>query len=68
MPQVHKLVINIGMGEAIQRQGDGQRRARHHDITGQRPVITKAKRSIASFKLRQGMPIGVMVTLRGQRM
>jgi len=69
VPQVHKLVINIGMGEAIANAKAMDNAVRDiTDITGQRPVITKAKRSIASFKLRQGMPIGVMVTLRGQRM
>jgi large subunit ribosomal protein L5 len=69
VPQVHKLVINIGMGEAIANAKAMDNAVRDiTDITGQRPVVTKAKRSIASFKLRQGMPIGVMVTLRGQRM
>ncbi|GCE47790.1 large subunit ribosomal protein L5 [Thermosporothrix hazakensis] len=69
VPAVNKVVINIGMGEAIQN-------AKAMDaavsdlavITGQRPVITRAKRSVASFKLREGMPIGCMVTLRGERM
>ena len=69
VPQVHKLVINIGMGEAIANAKAMDNAVRDiTDITGQRPVVTRAKRSIASFKLRQGMPIGVMVTLRGQRM
>lgn len=69
VPQVNKLVINIGMGEAIANAKAMDNAVRDiTDITGQRPVVTKAKRSIASFKLRQGMPIGVMVTLRGQRM
>jgi large subunit ribosomal protein L5 len=69
VPAVHKLVVNIGMGEAIQN-------AKAMDaavsdlaaITGQRPVITRAKRSVAAFKLREGMQIGCMVTLRGERM
>ena len=69
VPGVHKVVINIGMGEAIQN-------AKAMDaavsdlatITGQRPVITRAKRSVATFKLREGMQIGCMVTLRGDRM
>jgi large subunit ribosomal protein L5 len=69
VPTVHKVVVNIGMGEAIQN-------AKAMDaavsdlatITGQRPVITRAKRSVAAFKLREGMPIGCMVTLRGDRM
>jgi large subunit ribosomal protein L5 len=69
VPAVHKVVVNIGMGEAIQN-------AKAMDaavsdlaaITGQRPVITRAKRSVATFKLREGMQIGCMVTLRGERM
>lgn len=69
VPQVCKVVVNIGMGEAIQN-------AKAMDaavsdlatITGQRPVITRAKRSVATFKLREGMQIGCMVTLRGDRM
>ena len=69
VPKIEKVVINIGMGEAI-----GNAKALDNAvgditaITGQKPVITRAKRSIAQFKLRQGMPIGVMVTLRGARM
>ncbi len=69
VPGVHKVVVNIGLGEAIQN-------AKAMDaavsdlatITGQRPVITRAKRSVAAFKLREGMQIGCMVTLRGDRM
>ena len=69
IPHVEKVVINMGMGEAIANAkildtATDELRA----IAGQKPVITKAKKSIASFKLRQGMPIGVMVTLRGDRM
>ncbi len=69
VPRLKKIVLNIGLGEAI------------HNIklldaaleelmliAGQRPVVTKAKKSIAAFKLRAGMPIGCMVTLRGERM
>lgn len=69
IPRLHKAVVNIGMGEAIQNSKamDNARRDLA-DITGQQPVITRAKRSVAAFKLREGMPIGVMVTLRGQRM
>jgi len=69
VPKLEKIVINMGMGEAIANSkvldtaSDELR-----SIAGQKPVITKAKKSIASFKLRQGMPIGVMVTLRGDRM
>ena len=69
VPKIQKVVINIGMGEAVGNAksldnavGDLQ------TITGQKPVVTRAKRSIAQFKIRQGMPIGVMVTLRGARM
>ena len=69
VPTLNKVVINIGMGEVIQN-------AKAMDaavgdlalITGQRPVITRAKRSVATFKLREGMQIGCMVTLRGERM
>jgi large subunit ribosomal protein L5 len=69
IPRVEKIVINMGMGEAIANAkildtATDELRA----IVGQKPVVTKAKKSIASFKLRQGMPIGVMVTLRGERM
>ncbi len=69
VPKLQKIVINVGLGEAVQN-------ARAIDaavgdlsaITGQRPVVTLAKKSIAAFKLREGMPIGAMVTLRGPRM
>jgi len=69
IPRVDKVVINMGMGEAIANAKILDTAAEElRAITGQKPVITKAKKSIASFKLRQGMPIGVMVTLRGDRM
>lgn len=69
IPRVEKIVINMGMGEAIANNKVLDTAADElRAITGQKPVITKAKKSIASFKLRQGMPIGVMVTLRGDRM
>ena len=69
IPRLEKIVINMGMGEAVSN-------AKLLDtatdelaaIAGQKPVVTKAKKSIASFKLRQGMSIGAMVTLRGDRM
>jgi large subunit ribosomal protein L5 len=69
VPKLEKIVINIGLGEAVSngRALD----AAVSDlrwITGQAPVITRAKKSIAAFKLRAGMPIGAMVTLRGDRM
>ena len=69
VPALHKVVLNIGMGEAIQNAKAMDNAVRDlADITGQRPVITKAKRSVASFKVREGMSIGCMVTLRGRRM
>jgi large subunit ribosomal protein L5 len=69
VPWVHKITVNVGVGEAIQN-------ARALDavvsdlrlVTGQQPVIRRAKRSVAAFKLRTGMPVGVTVTLRGLRM
>jgi large subunit ribosomal protein L5 len=69
IPRVQKVVLNMGMGEAIANAKILDTAADElRAVTGQKPVITKAKKSIASFKLRQGMPIGVMVTLRGDRM
>jgi large subunit ribosomal protein L5 len=69
VPRLEKIVINMGMGEAIANAKILDTAADEiRSITGQKPVVTKAKKSIASFKLRQGMPIGVMVTLRGDRM
>ncbi len=69
VPAPVKVVINIGMGEAISNAKSMDNAVRDlTDITGQRPVVTKAKRSVAAFKLREGMSIGCMVTLRGQRM
>jgi large subunit ribosomal protein L5 len=69
IPRVQKIVLNMGMGEAIANAKILDTATEElRTITGQKPVVTKAKKSIASFKLRQGMPIGVMVTLRGDRM
>lgn len=69
VPRVDKIVVNMGMGEAIANAKVLDTAVEElKAIVGQKPVITKAKKSIASFKLRQGMPIGVMVTLRGERM
>ena len=69
VPSVHKVVVNIGMGEAIQNAKAMDAAVSDlSSITGQRPVITRAKRSVAAFKLREGMQIGCMVTLRGERM
>ncbi|HYP14775.1 MAG TPA: 50S ribosomal protein L5, partial [Bryobacteraceae bacterium] len=69
VPKLDKITINIGMGEATQNakllDGAANELAQ---IAGQKPVITKAKKSIAAFKLREGQPIGVMVTLRGDQM
>jgi large subunit ribosomal protein L5 len=69
VPKLEKIVLNIGLGEAVSNGraldaavGDLTK------ITGQKPVVTRAKKSIAAFKLREGMPIGAMVTLRGERM
>ena len=69
VPRLEKIVVNVGMGEALQN-------ARALDaavedittITGQRPIVTRARKSIATFKLREGNPVGVKVTLRGDRM
>ncbi|MBV8336078.1 MAG: 50S ribosomal protein L5 [Alphaproteobacteria bacterium] len=69
VPHVEKIVVNMGVGEAVQDSKKAEAAADDLSaITGQHPVITKAKASIASFKLRKGMPIGCKVTLRGQRM
>jgi len=69
VPTIHKVVVNIGMGEAIQNAKAMDAAVSDLSIiTGQRPVITRAKRSVAAFKLREGMQIGCMVTLRGERM
>lgn len=69
IPRLEKIVVNIGLGEALQ---DGNALDRATDdvarITGQKPVITRARRSIANFRLREGNAIGVMATLRGVRM
>ena len=68
-PQMKKIVINMGVGEAIANAKIlDVASAEVAAITGQKPVITRAKKSIASFKLREGMPIGVSVTLRGDMM
>lgn len=69
IPKLDKVIINIGLGEAV--QNDKAVDAAVTDMTiisGQKPLVTKAKKSIAGFKLREGMPIGVKVTLRGDRM
>ncbi|MGZ4832491.1 MAG: 50S ribosomal protein L5 [Terriglobales bacterium] len=69
VPRIHKVVVNMGVGEATQNaKVIDPAAAELQAIAGQKPVITKAKKSIAAFKVREGMPIGVMVTLRGDRM
>ena len=69
IPRLEKIVLNMGIGDAVSNSkvlDDAV--AEMQAITGQKPVITRAKKSIASFKLREGMPIGCKVTLRGERM
>lgn len=69
IPKVDKIVINMGVGEAVQNsKAIDSAVADMMKLSGQKPVVTKAKKSIAAFKLREGMPIGCKVTLRGQRM
>ena len=69
IPKIKKITVNIGMGEASANvKLLDTAAAELGQITGQKPVITRAKKSIANFKIRQGMPIGCMVTLRGERM
>src|SRR5215217_9676838 len=69
IPKVEKIVVNMGVGEAIANAKILDAAVEElRSITGQKPVVTKAKKSIAAFKLRQGMNIGSMVTLRGERM
>jgi len=69
VPRLEKIVINMGVGEATQDKKKVDIAASEMElIAGQKPVITKAKKSIAQFKLREGMPIGVKVTLRRERM
>jgi len=69
VPHLHKIVVNMGVGEATQNAKILDPAVNElGQITGQKPVITKAKKSIAAFKVRAGMPIGGMVTLRGDRM
>src|SRR5213596_3779353 len=69
VPKIEKIVLNMGIGEAIQNAKVLDNAAEElSQIAGQKPVITKAKKSIASFKLREGAPIGTMVTLRGEKM
>lgn len=69
VPKVDKIVINMGVGDAVQNSKALDAAVEELTIiTGQKPVVTKAKKSIAGFRLRDGMPIGAKVTLRGERM
>lgn len=69
VPQLTKIVVNIGLGEALQNPKAMEAATQDlATITGQKPIITRARKSIATFKLRQGNPIGTCVTLRGSRM
>lgn len=68
-PRLTKVVVNMGLGEAVQNSKlIDSAREEMRTIVGQQPVVTRARKSIATFKLREGMPIGVMVTLRRDRM
>lgn len=69
VPKIEKIVINMGVGDAVQNAKVLDNAVEELAIiTGQKPVVTKAKNSIAGFRLREGMPIGAKVTLRGERM
>ncbi len=69
VPKVERVVLNVGMGEAVQNVKLLESAASElEQITGQKPVLTRAKKAIAGFKLRQGVPVGTKVTLRGNRM
>ena len=69
VPRLDKVIVNIGLGESLQNASAIESvTADLARITGQRPVTSKAKKSIAGFKIREGMPIGAMVTMRGRRM
>ena len=69
VPKLDRIVINMGLGEAVQNAKLVESATEELTaITGRKPIVTRAKKSIASFKLREGMPIGVMVTLRGEQM
>lgn len=69
LPRVVKIVVNVGVGEAVSSKDVlAKVQEQMSMITGQRPVITKAKKSVSAFKIRKGLPIGVKVTLRGKKM
>ncbi|MDT8862279.1 50S ribosomal protein L5 [Alkalihalobacillus sp. MEB130] len=69
VPKLEKIVVNMGVGDAVSNAKALDKAVEElQEITGQKPLVTKAKKSIAGFKLREGMPIGAKVTLRGERM
>ncbi|SDC51431.1 LSU ribosomal protein L5P [Pelagirhabdus alkalitolerans] len=69
VPKIEKIVVNMGVGDAVQNTKSLDNAVEELAlITGQQPLVTKAKKSIAGFRLREGMPIGAKVTLRGERM
>jgi large subunit ribosomal protein L5 len=69
VPKLERIVVNMGLGEAVQNAKIVESATEElMAITGRKPIVTRAKKSIASFKLREGMPIGVVVTLRGEQM
>ena len=69
VPRIEKIVVNVGLGEALENPKAVERATEDiATITGQKPIVTRAKKSIASFNLREGLPVGVKVTLRRERM
>jgi large subunit ribosomal protein L5 len=69
VPKIEKIVVNMGVGDAVQNAKALDNAVEELSlVTGQKPVVTRAKKSIAGFRLREGMPIGAKVTLRGERM
>ena len=69
VPSVHKVIINMGIGAEARNQAVVEKHAQElTQIAGQKAVVTKAKKSVSNFKIRKGMPVGAMVTLRGERM
>lgn len=69
VPRIHKIIVNMGIGEGSRNQGAIEKHAQELTlIAGQKAVITLARKSISNFKIRKGMPVGVKVTLRGERM
>jgi large subunit ribosomal protein L5 len=69
VPKLTKVVVNVGLGNILRNNGEDLKNIQEdfENIVGQKAVITKAKKAISSFKLREGMPVGMMVTLRGER-